>query len=1133
MADIRYDFSNTFFEQRGFFNLRIREFDNSGIIVPDQFPEGYRSRCKLDENFFDPKIIEETVALNGSFHGSCFGISGALNSDYDIPLKTVSSTFINGSIPGIFFPPELPPVTSALSLLPSFDIENTIDPFDSTYYQRVYNSARYLFDGGSYPQDTIWQVNQRSYRKVIRLPITLGRREYLGASFSRYEPDNNVLYNFLAGYLPADIPNIILGSQQTMFNLDSSKLADTGYNSHMFRLTTELNSPILGFGGTQANRDFSIMTGTQQFNNPPDVRVFLNQSQGFEVELNFTPNCYFAFANGKGKDDILIRVDGSIVPISSAVFQNKGTTLQIVLSANVNIGANTPVTVTIEPDTLIWTTMGDTFLDYYKANTLNSNLANFVHTAIPMYQIPLKNEVQFNIPLFVNRFTANNGQSFGYKFDRQIDLKNHLTSGTKRLRNQSTGDEININPTSPSIDNESCIYVTTEQLILGNTYIDIDGYDEDGVNTDGIPRAGNRRISPGSFVADTGATTLVPEVVFVRVNSTGTQISIRWNTATKYKSGVAQFNTEFSFDNTLNLSIPSSGDGTFTWIYTLSTENQIRENDSFAINIPAGFGEDVQTESEDSLAYLESFLDDNDNQSNIPWPAPELLSGEVSTDGRTISLTFDIDVRVIVDDNGPLIDQFLNILAKDTGDDEIILYPVQPNTVSPLTAATKVISFTSQGILYRSADEDIAINSSNIAGMVGNYASVVLDVPQLLPPIDNPTTGPISSNTDFDNSYQLTNNSTEEKPVDPVVPTYDSASITQVGDPPQQILRIVFDDGTDPISIRRSPENLLPTLTGNRAGQVDLEFREITSSNIDNDTIVFNVTSEPFILQRDFETASLFIPEDLVRSIATDTPNAEVSEFNQGTDNFENNSEFVPPAAPFERPEIRDAFVGEDGRLVGLYFNTDLSGSRNTQLTVYGTLTGTRTFTLASNDPGDLPVDQTLATYRITTLPVFRGEKVYVTGDQGLVTALNDGNFTVDSLPFERFLARNNSLIPVPPAPVLDTAVLATNGFELILTFSIPVKNGTADAYVIASKTGKHKVKFDSVNVNIVTAIVSGKVYEDETVELFLPKDFVVESTYSFTSNAETNNFTVDVSSRTTDAPDLPPGAEGLSSEAL
>ena len=172
-----------------------------------------------------------------------------------------------------------------------------------------------------------------------------------------------------------------------------------------------------------------------------------------------------------------------------------------------------------------------------------------------------------------------------------------------------------------------------------------------------------------------------------------------------------------------------------------------------------------------------------------------------------------------------------------------------------------------------------------------------------------------------------------------------------------------------------------------------------------------------------------------------------------------------------------------------------------------------------------------MATFTLQgTTPIFRGEAVFVTLPAGLVE--NFANQEASVLVTE-MLADNNSLIPVPSPPVVDAASLNDPGTVIQATFSVPVEAGAGLGYCIASKSGRHDLTVESVSGSVASLSVSGIIFESETVEMFLSKDFVKEAEYSFVSNEAVNNFVVDVSSRTSAAPDLPGNSDGLVPEAL
>jgi hypothetical protein len=292
-------------------------------------------------------------------------------------------------------------------------------------------------------------------------------------------------------------------------------------------------------------------------------------------------------------------------------------------------------------------------------------------------------------------------------------------------------------------------------------------------------------------------------------------------------------------------------------------------------------------------------------------------------------------------------------------------------------------------------------------------------------------------------------------------------------------LKIRYDDGAGtPIALQQS--TAIPTLTGSVTGTVVLEFWDIDDGAGTNDDIIYQVVGER-IKKNTQEVATLTIPSSIVVSQATGTPNAAVGPYTQGTNNFLNqsNEELLPGESELPIPE--EAKIDITGLKVGIYFSTAIN-SVGTQVIVESTLSGSRVAQFGSPTTED-----TLAVLEfVQPLPVFRGESVFVDIPAALVQDSTGGQ---QNLGRERFEVDNNSHVPVPAAPVLDSCTLNNPGTIASATFDVDVYAGVdGTAWLIGEKSGRRDVEISSITSNVASLAVDGVIYADETVELHWTK---------------------------------------------
>jgi len=633
----------------------------------------------------------------------------------------------------------------------------------------------------------------------------------------------------------------------------------------------------------------------------------------------------------------------------------------------------------------------------------------------------------------------------------------------------------------------------------------------------------NASFNPPSFnVGSNGTDPPAPTVTSATISTSGTQLVVVWDRAATFEGGSGTLTPENSPVGPQTLKSPTAGNSTDTWTFNLDTD-PIRIGDSVALTFSAGYALDFQTNEPTAAISIDPIV----NNSTILYTKPALLDVDILADGATVKLVFDRAVTI----RTATLESSVRVLAQDVSDSALRSFTVLAGTGTVITTTetddSVQFEITGGGTVFGNGvggagdpndGDDVAIHTNGFAGIVSSTLSETAGQPALVDPIGTPV-----SETDFANSFGVDNLSTQAEPASPITPTYVEAEVFDQGDNPlEQFLRIRFDDGSaTPIELQNN--SILPTLSGSLTGTTTLQFEQLQTGAGDNDEIVYKVTGEKLKRSVDGEVVTLTVLEGLVISVDTATVNAASGPYvDNVAASFTNSSTVPQPQAADTPPVIQQIFIGADGLLVGVYYDVNINALSG-QVTADGTLTGSRTGDFDVSPP---PAQLTLATFELNgSLPIFRGETVFVDLPESLVSNASNGQ---ESLSVTGFLADNNSLLPVPLAPILDTATLNDPGTIITATFNVPVVAGLGTGYCIASKTGRHDLTIASISANVVNIQVAGVVFEGETLELFFAKDFVKEGQHEFTPNVQLSNFEVDVSSRTSAAPDLPSNSTGL-----
>lgn len=612
----------------------------------------------------------------------------------------------------------------------------------------------------------------------------------------------------------------------------------------------------------------------------------------------------------------------------------------------------------------------------------------------------------------------------------------------------------------------------------------------------------NDSINASAFTVINGSDVAVPDVniTSATINPSGNALILVFQQNTSYLGGSGTVNPTHSPVGSQNWGNLLAGDGTPTLSFALNNLDQIRNFDTVNVNIPAGV---FKTTSNLSGGTQDSIINRSVvNNSTVPFNPPTYFESFVDPIGSRIRIVF---TDTVVIDQTTLLNN-LQVVATDisSGDSRTFFATGTPFLdTTTVTNDTVVVDISGNGLIYDNSNapdgDNVTINTQGVSGIVIDEDSFGPG-PQaysLLPPI---------------NDEVPTNNSTVEEPSAPVVPDYVEAEVYDVGS--NQFLRIRFDDGTSPLIIQLSQN--LPTLQGSVSGNISLSFNSIVDGAGDNDEIVYIVVGEKLKRTSD-ETASLTVNANIVVSQISGTPNAAESTITEADASFTNSSTQALPEVPNTAPILQQATVGTSGNTIGLFYDVPILNGPSKDIEI------------TTSQQGVLDVTSTKkvsSTLLVVTLDkvIFAGERVTLSLGSGF--AINQSN-NLSSTPSFNILASNNSRIAFPSGPTVDSALLNDPGTILTVSFNQAIINNNLPARIISSKSGNHTVVIDSVSENVATINVSGIVFEDETVSLILPIGFVTEFQFGISSNKESITV-VDVSGRTSGAPDLPSIGEDL-----
>jgi hypothetical protein len=735
--------------------------------------------------------------------------------------------------------------------------------------------------------------------------------------------------------------------------------------------------------------------------------------------------------------------------------------------------------------------------------------ANWSNINTPFFTVT--NNTSWPTPNYSSSFYDNGGQRIGVSFDQNI------VSNTPQSLS-ITGDFGGTRTATYAFTSGSTAYYNISGTPVYNTeFIQSISYAANQVRVSGAPfgQGTNNFFSiPAGTVSSGGASPPVPSLVSANISQDGTVLTINWNRSCSYTSGQITLSPTYSPVGSQQFGSPDQGNGSTQFIYYLDAD-PIRIGDSVNLNIPGSYALDDVSSQPNALSN--GLITNNSIE---PYDKPLYLDSAVAADGQTFTVQFDMEVTLkqSFTDN-------VEVIAQDKSDLTERVFTVASGTASltttTITNDTVTCTLTGGGVIFDptgaapQSGDDVAFHTNGFSGIVSSKLSEDAGQIALTDPIG---TAPY----DFANSETVDNNSTQPEPVTAVTPAYLEAEVYNQGI--NQFLRIRFNDGASTLQLQQGAA--LPVLSGSISGTTSLSFSGLQFGAGDNDEIVYQITGEKMKQAIDGEVVTLTAPDGIVVSKATGTPNAAFGPFTAGTNNFTNNSTTPNPIEPDTAPAIEDMLVSLDGLSLGLYFDVVVDAVSG-QATIDSTLTGERLADLAVPAAEDTLIRVDLQ----GTLPIFRGESIFVSLPLGMVRNQSSGQTNL--VITRQQVNNNNSLIPVPRAPVLDTCTLNTPGNLLTATFDIPVVEGSSTGYIISSRSGRHDVTIASVNSNIVNLNVDGLVFKNETVKLYLSKGFVKEGEYSFTDNDAITAFTVDVSGRGAGAPDLPSLGEDLTSEAL
>ena len=611
-----------------------------------------------------------------------------------------------------------------------------------------------------------------------------------------------------------------------------------------------------------------------------------------------------------------------------------------------------------------------------------------------------------------------------------------------------------------------------------------------------------------------GATAPAPIPVAAEVLANGTQVVVQFDDEVDPVSGAPAIAAEFSpgASQVLTMTSPftyQGGDKRFP-IYNLSDSGSpVRNFDNVAVLVPAGIVEGVQPNPQGNTSAT-ILATSTVNNSEVVFDPPVYQSSEINGNGNAILITFDIPISLHPTFGRTVIDDNLKVQATDfSSGDEREFTPDTGQDIEIQSETTLSVRLSSAGLIFEFDDPDgdspVHFDTNGTAGLVVSEAS----------------TGP--TNTDalalwavVDEDELVTNNSTQPEPASAVTPTFVLARIDNIG--ANQYLSIRWDNGSS-TSIQVQRSTALPTLVGALTGTITLEFESIQDGAGDNDEIRYLVTGTQLRQDPDEGTITLDIPASVVVSNTTGTPNAETLSASPVT----NNSNIPAPQPSQTPPVIQQIYIDTTGTVLGIYYDVVIDSGPGSTGTLDCTQRGSLTLTRKAVDAND----STLLLFDINNT-VFRGETAFASLVASV--AVNTEN-TLQNAAVNNVEVVNNSLVPVLSPPIIDMVTLDNAGTTITATFNKAIEAGAGTAYIQSSLTGRHTVTITSISGAVATIDVAGIVFEEEsTVTLNLEPDFVRESQFSFTSN-ERLEVAVDVSGRTSAAPDLPTIAKGLNLE--
>lgn len=727
--------------------------------------------------------------------------------------------------------------------------------------------------------------------------------------------------------------------------------------------------------------------------------------------------------------------------------------------------------------------------------------------------IPITNNVT-NWPTVEPDFNyafVDSGTGFIFSFTRSVKISdtNHSVTFTRASDGVSSVFRITTsqpNPWQVRYNLESGPPLLNGQQYNGFTYPANKVYFIYALNTSN--NAGNRSRFYNNFFSSSGGDTgETPTLAAATINGNGDTLTLTFDTEVNYIAGEVTVSTLYSDLGIFSLAPLGTPTNTTVLTFDISAlSDTVRVNDVVKVSLPEGLVQNFIGSQPNEVVTDYDVI----NFSTQPYDQPELVDAgcEVDTDGITVNLEFDRGIIV----NQTNFENYIRIRARDKNTTDIRVGQPVAGSLSGVDVTTtrgidvegpivtdgsKELSFTIFGMTVydedallapRDGDDLVTLDSSGFANIFINYVSDLAGEPV--------TAGAIGDPSDITLSFELINNSLVEEPQTAVIPTVKSAAVVESGG--LQYLEIQWDQADGIVSVQYAVPEVTPTLISAFRGNIDLTDREIVTRDNDDDTTRYLMTPRVYRAS-DSEILTLNIPAALVVSVSTGSPNAAVN----GQTTTNNSTVSVPVASP-GRPEPQELYIGTDGKTLGIYWDlTVFPGGDDAN--ILSLLSGNKTASYSAFASG-------LLIYAVNQdIPVFKGERVLVSLPESFAVYDQDG---LTSEAYSDLVPVNNSLIPVPRAPVLDSASCTATSITLV--FDVNVAEGSVKGYMVSEFTGRKTVIFDSVSDNTVTAVIDGRVYDEESeVKVFLPVGFVVDSEYGVTGNKEVSNFTVTNNSST------------------